>query len=84
MLLFYIRDSRIANNDRGRSLGHFLDSVRKKGGRKSGGEGGILRTSHKHRAILQFFNEFQLGGAVFPLKMAHSTLRILPEMVAKW
>jgi hypothetical protein len=50
----------------------------------SGGEGGILRAPDKHRAILRFFNEFQLGCAVFPSKMAHSTIRILPEMVAKW
>jgi hypothetical protein len=50
----------------------------------TGGERGILRAPDKHRAILRFLNEFQLGCAVFALTMAHSTIRILPEMVAKW
>jgi hypothetical protein len=50
----------------------------------AGGEGGILRTAYKHRSIRCFFNEFQLGSAVLPSKMANLTTRILPEMVAKW
>lgn len=42
----------------------------------------VVRVPDKHGAILRFFNGFQLSYAVFPSTMAHSTIRILPEMVA--
>jgi hypothetical protein len=49
--------------------------------RPIGGEGAILRTPYKHRAILLFFYEFQSGGIVLPSKLANSTLLFFN---AKW
>jgi hypothetical protein len=42
-----------------------------------GGEGGILRTSDKHRAILLFFSKFQSGNVFLPSILAYSTGRVL-------
>ena len=52
--------------------------------KSNGGEGGILRTPYKHRAIRLLFNEFQSGSVVLPSILAYSNNGILAKMVAGW